>query len=105
MTPSEAHRETMPLLSVFDRLLVDVADACRACYGVRLFSLAVFGSVERGTPRADSDLDLLLVVDSLPDGRIPRMTEFQSVERTLAPALAAARDQGVSTRFRRGLRG
>lgn len=61
--------------------------------------LAVFGSVGRGTPRPDSDVDLLLVVDPLPDGRMPRMTEFEAVELALASALAAARDHNVNTRL------
>jgi predicted nucleotidyltransferase len=99
MAPSEARREKVTLLVAFDRLLADTLAACRTYYGARLVSLAVFGSVGRGTPRPDSDIDLLLVVDPLPDGRIPRMTEFQAVEHTLAPALAAARDHGVSTRL------
>jgi hypothetical protein len=92
-------RDVSTLKSVFDRLLADTVEACRAHYGTRLVSLAVFGSVGRGTARADSDLDLLLVVDPLPDGRIARMTEFLAIEHALAPALDAARDHGVSTRL------
>jgi predicted nucleotidyltransferase len=32
-------------------------------------SLAVFGYVARGTMGLDSDIDLLIVADGLPDGR------------------------------------
>ena len=57
---------------------------CGTFYGQRLVSLVVFGSVGRGTPRPDSDVDLLVVADPLPDGRIPRVREFEEVERSVA---------------------
>ena len=38
-------------------------------------SLAVFGSVARQTRQHDSDIDLLLMVLELPDGRMPRIGE------------------------------
>lgn len=78
-------------------LLADVTDAVRRHYGARLVSLVVFGSVGRGTPRPDSDLDLLLVVDDLPRGRVARVQEFGAVERELAPRLQEARRDGVTT--------
>jgi hypothetical protein len=57
----------------------------------------VYGSVGRGTPRSTSDIDVLLVVDPLPDGRIARVEEFAGVDRLMAAALAEARAQGVET--------
>jgi predicted nucleotidyltransferase len=84
-------------LPVFQALLPTIADACRAVYGERLVALVVFGSVARGTPHADSDVDLLVVADELPRGRIRRMREFDAVKRRVAPALAAAR--GIATRL------
>jgi len=56
---------------------------CKDHYGERLISLAVFGSVGRGTPRPDSDIDLLLVIKNLPGGRIARVKEFSAIEATL----------------------
>jgi len=56
-------------------------------YGDRLVTLVVFGSMGRGTPRPDSDLDLLVVADRLPFGRMARVEEFGAVERALAPSL------------------
>lgn len=56
---------------------------CKDHYGARLISLAVFGSVGRGTPRPDSDIDLLLVVKNLPVGRIARVKEFAEIETAL----------------------
>lgn len=67
-----------------------VLAACRSVYGPRLLSLAVFGSAGRGTSRPDSDLDLFLVVNGLPDGRRARVDEFVAVESAVAAALPAA---------------
>lgn len=72
---------------MFSRLAEELTTASLAFYGERLLSVALFGSVARGTPRPDSDLDVLLVVDPVPDGRIARMTEFQAVEEWLRPLL------------------
>ncbi len=99
MTPNAAGTHVPPTSSVFDELLTAVAGACRAHYGTRLVSLAVFGSVGRGTPRPDSDLDLLLIIDPLPDGRMPRVAEFDAIERAVVPALDAARGRDVTTRL------
>ncbi len=58
-------------------------DLCKVQYGERLVSLVVFGSVGRGTPRPDSDIDLLLVIRDLPAGRIARVREFAAIEAAL----------------------
>lgn len=60
----------------------NVLDSCIGFYGDRLVSLAVFGSVGRGTPRPDSDIDLLIVAENLPRGRISRVREFGTAEGT-----------------------
>ncbi len=76
--------------TVLKRLL----DACAGHYGERLVSLAVFGSVGRGTPRQDSDIDILLVAENLPRGRINRIREFRAVEKAFRPN-APAEPQGI----------
>lgn len=81
----------------FERILAALPAACEAVYGGRLLSLAVFGSVARGTMRPDSDIDLLLVADPLPAGRMQRRAEFDAVEARLAASLAEARADGVQT--------
>ncbi|HSM49811.1 MAG TPA: nucleotidyltransferase domain-containing protein, partial [Thermoanaerobaculia bacterium] len=70
-----------------------------AVYGERLVSVVVFGSVGRRAMRADSDVDLLLVAATLPDGRLARVQEFDGVEHALAGELEAARRSGVATRL------
>ncbi len=81
---------------MYGRLLVNIRIACEAHYGPRLLALAVFGSVGRGTPQPDSDVDLLVVADPLPDGRLARVSEFHAVEASLAPDLAEAGRLGLN---------
>lgn len=80
----------------FETLLGDLLEACRRHYGARLVSLAVFGSVGRGSPRPDSDIDLLIVAEALADGRMRRSAEFQAVETVVAPRLAQLRREGYN---------
>src|SRR5688500_5753480 len=79
---------------VFEALKDRLLSACERIYGGRLVSLAIYGSVARGTARPDSDIDILVVADPLPDGRIARINEFSHVEIELAEALAQARASG-----------
>ena len=78
----------------FDRILEELVAACKSHYADRLVSLAVYGSVGRGTPRPDSDIDLLLVAEDLPDGRVKRADEFRVIERSLERAEDASPDPG-----------
>ncbi|MGB9782231.1 MAG: nucleotidyltransferase domain-containing protein [Moorellaceae bacterium] len=67
-------------LKEFEQALEILTSAAQEIYGDRLVSLAVFGSVGRGTPRPDSDIDVLVVADGLPRGRLKRIEEFSRVE-------------------------
>lgn len=82
---------------VFAHLEEALLTACRKVYGRRLVSLAVFGSVARGTARPDSDLDCLIVAEALPQGRGARVREFELVDQEMAHALAEAEKLGVHT--------
>ena len=81
----------------FQTILRALGKAVRNVYQDRLVTLAVFGSVGRGTPRPDSDIDLLIIAKDLPHGRMQRMDEFMAVERQLAPILEMMRNHGIST--------
>lgn len=85
-----------PLNAQFDQIITDLVDACRQHYGDRLVSVAVFGSVGRGTPRHDSDVDVLIVAEELPRGRVARAGDFCAVEAALAPKLKDARRSGLA---------
>jgi hypothetical protein len=87
------------LREAFDSLIAALREACLAHYGERLVSVAVFGSVARGTPRFDSDVDCLIVARDLPAGRLRRVTDFEAVETRLGPLLAEMARHGVATRL------
>ena len=85
--------------ALFESLPPALLQACRAHYGRRLVSLALFGSVGRGTARPDSDVDVLIVAGPLPDGRVARAEEFSAVEQALDPWMQTARRAGLSPTF------
>jgi uncharacterized protein len=70
----------------FERFSQYLREAAKQVYGARLTSLLVFGSVGRGTASPDSDLDLLVIAEDLPHGRMARVREFEAVEQTLTSA-------------------
>jgi len=75
----------------YDEILRRLVQRLQAHYGPRLVSVAVFGSVGRGTQREDSDIDLLIVARDLPRGRTARVEEFLPVEQRLEAWLAPPR--------------
>jgi hypothetical protein len=81
----------------FHEIVEAVRRACLTEYGERLISLAVFGSIARGTMRPDSDIDLLLVVDPLPQGRIARVREFEAIEAKVADTIERTQREGIHT--------
>jgi predicted nucleotidyltransferase len=79
------------------RFIEQVVGAVRRAYGERLVSIALFGSVARGTARPDSDVDLFLVVEQLPRGRRARLATFDPVEQELAGEIDSLATAGVTT--------
>jgi len=71
-------------------ILHSLLQVCCDLYGERLVSLALFGSWARGVATPESDLDILVVADPLPRGRMKRLDEFGAVERATEPARALA---------------
>ena len=82
-------------LDRFQGLASRLLEEASALYRDRLVSVAVFGSVARGVPTPESDLDVLLVVDPLPAGRLRRVAEFELLEDRLADDLATMARAGV----------
>jgi len=69
----------------FEETVRRVVSACHVVYGEQLVTLAVYGSVGRGTPNPCSDIDLLIVASQLPRGRLARSQSFERVEEQLEP--------------------
>lgn len=80
---------------IYDELIDAALRECRRHYGAELVSLGSFGSVGRGTPTADSDIDLLIVSEGLPRGRLARSDDFVAVEKAMAQDLAKAYALGL----------
>ena len=59
--------ERAPGQEEVDRVLEDVLNRARQLLGDTLTSVVLFGSRARGSSHPDSDLDLLIVAQSLPD--------------------------------------
>lgn len=87
------------LLAGFDLLLTILTQAVKEHYGPRLVSVAVFGSIARRTPGPTSDVDVLVVADPLPRGRISRVEDFEPVETSVAGRVEELRGAGLDTRL------
>ena len=85
------------LRTTFSHLTHRLHAECVRHYGDRLVSLVLYGSAARGTMRPDSDIDILIVADPLPEGRMPRVSEFDLVGEALSDDLAQAAAQGIHT--------
>lgn len=81
----------------FAELLAALAEAARQHYGDNLVALAVFGSVARGTPGPESDVDVLVICRTLPRGHTRRVADFLRLEDRLTPVLEALRRRGIHT--------
>ncbi len=69
----------------------------KSFYGDRLVSFVVFGSVARQTFRFDSDIDIFIIAENLPNGRMKRVREFSAVEETIESFLESLEKQGIQT--------
>lgn len=77
---------------ILRRVMLEV----RRRLGDELVSLVVFGSVARGSAKAGSDVDLLVVAEGLPPSMSERMRFFTEVERSVLDLeLGLWRERGV----------
>ena len=81
--------------AAYDEILASLVPACRRHYGDNLLAVAVYGSVGRGMPRPDSDVDLLIVAEGLADRHALRVRDFRAVEEALRSCIEAAGAAGL----------
>lgn len=84
---------------MYSHIINRLLEECRKHYGSRLVTFCVFGSAGRGTVHPGSDIDFLIVVDSLPDGRRRRIEDYMRVEAALKEEVAKARAVGIFIEF------
>lgn len=77
------------------QLLIELMDY----YGDRLESAVLFGSVARKTPGYESDIDLLIIAENLPDGRMSRVREFDAIEKRMDPMMRSMKQYNIHTRL------
>jgi len=77
--------------------LKKLLEACLEVYGESLVTLAIFGSVGRGKPSPDSDIDILLIAEDLPLGRLKRMSQFERVEQLLESWMEHLKKMDIKT--------
>lgn len=85
------------LLESFQFATIQLRKACESVYGEDLITLAVFGSVGRGTPSFESDIDVLVVARNLPPGRVRRIDQFSAVEERMSPVFSSLKEKGIHT--------
>lgn len=76
-----------------ERLLKEI----KSLYKERLVSIVIFGSAGRGTQRFDSDVDILIIAEGLPKGRMKRVREFDKVEDRVELFLKSLKKEGIET--------
>ena len=81
----------------FESLIKHLTVELEQYYGKRLISAVLFGSVGRGEPRPDSDIDILVVAKPLPNGRTLRVQEFAAVKAKLSNKIKALAKKGIFT--------
>jgi predicted nucleotidyltransferase len=85
------------LKAKFKELQDKILEETKLFYGDRIVSFVVFGSVARETFRYDSDIDILIIAENLPKGRMKRAAQFSAVEDRVAPFLESLKKEGIDT--------
>ncbi|MEM1946428.1 MAG: nucleotidyltransferase domain-containing protein [Candidatus Caldarchaeum sp.] len=82
------------------KLLADrLVEELQRFFGDRLISVVFYGSVARGEERSESDIDVLIVADELPESRLRRQELFMQAESSLQPLIDDLRRRGLASDF------
>ena len=84
------------IVEKYDMILEALRNELKSFYGERLISAVVFGSVGRHTPNYNSDIDIFIIAEKLPAGRIKRIKEFMFVEEKLESLIASLKNSGIN---------
>jgi predicted nucleotidyltransferase len=101
MKPVTPDRNARAAEAVNQRLFALAATYARSLQerlGKNLVSVVLFGSVARGEASVNSDIDLLIVAETLPTGRFARLALLDEVERQVQPLLDGLEEEGISAR-------
>lgn len=80
-------------------LLEKLVELLSTSLGDKLVSVVVYGSVARGSARKDSDVDVLIIAESLPKSRMRRQQLFLEVENKLEPVIDGLWNMGFYVDF------
>ncbi len=80
-------------------LLEKLVELLSKSLGDKLVSVVVYGSVARGSARKDSDVDVLIIAESLPKSRMMRQQLFLEVENKLEPVIDELWNMGFYVDF------
>lgn len=75
--------EDMHKIEYTQSIFHQIREKARKLSGIRIISLAVFGSTARGESDADSDIDLLAVAEGISEKRIQRIPDIVRIKRQL----------------------
>lgn len=85
------------LEEAFDKFCKKILIETKKYYKKRLVSMVIFGSVGRKKMNFESDIDLLIIAENLPDGRMARVSEFERIEKKLEKKLKSMAKIGINT--------
>ncbi len=80
------------------------AEELQALFGARLVSVVLYGSVARGEARSGSDIDLLIVLEALPEGCFARKALLKTLDARFAGELTRLAGEGAPPVFSRVLK-
>ena len=96
MNPAPGPSEFAPTLAA---LAERYAQTLQEVLGANLISVVLYGSVARREATANSDIDLFVACEALPEGRFARLRLLDVAERRVAADIAALRARGIETRL------